>query len=311
MIPAIHTIAAIEAALLADDGARFRQLQGKVLPHIGDAYSGKRDDGKRSHMGASAIGKNCARAIWYEFRWAGEKERDPEHYQRMIRLWNRGHLEEGRFIALLMMINCRVIQQDKTGKQLRFKDAHGHYAGSMDGVVFDCPDSVDGKPGLVEFKTYNEKRFKDLVSNGVRYSDETYYVQVQQYMQRFRLTWCLFLAVCKNDETLHAEIVLFDKANAEQYKDRALQLVFMDTPPMKLPRASPGRFPCNAFCDYMPVCLLGAEPDVSCRTCQFSEPIAKEGDDGKGLWYCRHDARELDRDAQVAACGNYRKMDCL
>lgn len=311
MILATHTIQAIEDALAADDGARFRVLQGKVLPLIGDAYRGDREDGKRSHLGASTIGKECARQIWYDYRWVGKKEKDPAENARMQRLWNRGHLEEGRFIALLMMIGARVVQQDRNRKQLRFSDAFGHYAGSMDGVVFDCPDSVDGKPGLVEFKTYNEKRFKDLVNNGVKFSDETYYVQMQQYMHKFKLSWALFLAVNKNDETLHGEIVVYDRPNAEQYRNRAIEIVFLDAPPMKLPRASPGRFPCNHFCDYMPVCLLAETPDVSCRTCRFSEPLRKVGEDGKGLWWCRHDAVELNVDQQKAACGNYQKMPNL
>lgn len=52
---ATKTVAAINEAIAADQGAQFRVHLGKILLHITDAYRGK-DEGFRSHLGASLIG---------------------------------------------------------------------------------------------------------------------------------------------------------------------------------------------------------------------------------------------------------------
>jgi len=54
---ATKTLAAIDAAIEADQGAAYRQHLKNVLPHIGDAYRGVEESPFRSHMGASIIGR--------------------------------------------------------------------------------------------------------------------------------------------------------------------------------------------------------------------------------------------------------------
>ena len=36
---------------------------------IFSGYEADASDGFRSHLGASLIGKECERALWYDFRW--------------------------------------------------------------------------------------------------------------------------------------------------------------------------------------------------------------------------------------------------
>lgn len=88
------TMHKIDSMVAKDQGSAYRVWLGQVLPHIGDAYR-PGNDGHRGHMGASLIGKECARSIWYDFFWATKSA----FGGRMVRLFNRGHLEEGRFIA--------------------------------------------------------------------------------------------------------------------------------------------------------------------------------------------------------------------
>jgi hypothetical protein len=49
------------------------------------AYEAAADNGYRAHLGASLIGTECERAIWYSFRWATRAR----HTGRLLRL-NRG-----------------------------------------------------------------------------------------------------------------------------------------------------------------------------------------------------------------------------
>lgn len=51
----------------------------------------------RDHLGGSMIGKKCERELFYNFRWA----KRPSFGARMLRLFDRGHKEEFRFVQFL------------------------------------------------------------------------------------------------------------------------------------------------------------------------------------------------------------------
>ena len=55
-------------------------------------------DGRRKHLGGSLVGRPCLRELWYNFRWAAG---DIQHSGRLLRLFDRGHLEEFRFVQYL------------------------------------------------------------------------------------------------------------------------------------------------------------------------------------------------------------------
>src|SRR3546814_6034612 len=65
LMHALLTMRKIDAMIEADQGASFRGWEGKVLPHIGDAYRDDPEDGHRPHLGASILGGECPRAIYY------------------------------------------------------------------------------------------------------------------------------------------------------------------------------------------------------------------------------------------------------
>ena len=215
VILATHTVAKIDAMVKADQGSAFREWLGKVIGHIGDAYR-TGNEGHRSHMGASLIGGECARAVWYNFRWATKSNFEG----RLLRLFNRGHLEEARFIAMLLMIGCDIYQQDENGNQFRISHAEGHFGGSGDGVAVGIPDLPPGTAALTEFKTHNDKSFTELKAKGVRDAKFEHYVQMNVYMRKMGLAVALYLAVNKNTDELYGEIIPLDSAVADQFLDR-------------------------------------------------------------------------------------------
>lgn len=287
------TLAAIDAAMTADQGASYRQHLGRVLPHIGDAYRGH-DESFRSHLGASVIGGECGRAIWYGFRWTTKKT----FKGRILRLFNRGHLEEGRFIAALLTIGVQIYQQDGEGKQFRISDAGGHFGGSGDGVAIGIPDLPPGTPCLLEFKTHNDSSFRKLVKEGVRSAKFEHYVQMQTYMRKMGLAVALYGAVNKNDDDFWFEIVNLDTVTADQFIDRGRQIVFMESAPSRVSE-SPGWFGCQ-WCDHRPVCHLNASPARNCRTCAFSKPLQD------GTWQCGHTNSPIPKDLQLTGCETYK-----
>jgi hypothetical protein len=215
----------------------------------------------------------------------------------MIRLFNRGHLEEPRFIALLKMIGCQVWNKDDQGKQFKISDHGGHFGGSIDGVGVGIPDEPE-TPMLLEFKTHSDKNFGKVSNEGVRSAKFEHFVQMISYMGGYQLTKGLYLAVNKDNDDLYGEIVGFDQEQYNRFNDRALRIITSEDPPAKI-NESPGWYTCK-FCDFRGVCHNNAEASRNCRTCIHSTL----GDNG--TWICTRHNVSLSEQAQLAGCPDYR-----
>lgn len=312
---ASKTLQSIDNAICADGGNAFRMWQGRVFPHMDDAYR-EDEDSYRSHLGASVIGQKCMRAAWYSWRWAfkrpprGKKNELPARAEsRMRRLWNRGHLEEARFISMLLMIGVQVYQQDEQGKQYRISNLGGHFSGSGDGILMHVPDLPLGVPCLGEFKTHSAKSFDELVSFGVKEAKPEHYVQMQEYMHHFGILYALYMAVNKDTDELHAEIVMYDRPTAEHFLERARQLIFVhtDKAPPRIRGGNPGYHVCKYLCDYPDVCYSTKPVDRNCRTCAH----VAFWEDGtvrcllKEIFPATKDS-PLTKEQQLAGCEHYR-----
>lgn len=300
MHKATKTLEAIQSVMNADQGAKFRALLRETMPTAEDAYRAEESE-FRAHLGASIIGRECAREVWYSFNWCTSRRFDA----RILRLFNRGHLEEPRMVALLKMIGCTVHQFNENGKQFRISGHKGHYGGSLDGVVIGCPDAPD-TPLLGEFKTYNQKQFDMLQDKGVMAAHWEHFVQMQQYMGKMNLTGALYMGVNKNTDEIHAELVAFDLVQYQRYVDRSIQIIDSRTPPPRI-SDTPGFWKCK-FCDHSPVCHQDkVMPARNCRTCIHSRPIEN------GEWVCTEpmadaaygDNVPLNEAAQLKGCENY------
>lgn len=88
----------------------------------------------RHHLGGSIIGRKCDREKWYSFRWVGYKQ----FGGRMLRLFNRGHREEFRFVEYLRSIGAEVREY---AQQLWVNEATGEY------VAREWDEDVSGGTG--------------------------------------------------------------------------------------------------------------------------------------------------------------------
>lgn len=123
---------------------------------------GHEDKTPRGHLGASQIGRPCAREIWYGFRWAAPKAFDG----RMLRLFATGFKYEDRFEAVLGAIGITVEQIDPATRDRLF------YHGESDSwvkvpageeinerVLIECDDLSDREwaRGLWNWQNPNDK----------------------------------------------------------------------------------------------------------------------------------------------------------
>jgi hypothetical protein len=289
MILASSTVEAIDSAIEADGGAKFRVLQRKAFSELTDAFSDK-EEAFRTHLGASKIGHPCARDIWYGWHWV----KKPSFSGRLLRLFNTGHLYEARFIAMLRLIGAQVWTAEASGRQFRFTAANGHFGGSLDAVVQGIPDRPD-IPMLAEFKTHNNKSFVNLVEEGVAKAKWEHYVQMSVYANAHGLSHCLYLAANKDTDALYGEIVVTDPSVAEKYAQRAQMIIDSPEPPSRI-NESPGWYQCR-YCDHKTICHDFAMPEVNCRTCSHATPVEN------GLWKCERHDEYLTKDC--TACPEY------
>lgn len=248
------------------------KLASLTLAAVEAAVVAGTDDGMRPHLGASQIGKPCARAIWYSFRWALK----PSHEARMLRLFARGQREEDVVVALLRNAGIEVCTADvNTGKQFSFST--GHFGGSLDGVVLGLPDSPKTWH-LLEVKTANAKSFKDMADKGVLKAKPEHWAQMQAYMAWAGLTRALYIMVCKDSDEMHMERIDFDRAHADRLFAKAQHIIDAKEPPEGI-STNPSWYLCK-FCDYHSLCYSEAMPQRTCRTCAYVTP------DVNAKWFC-------------------------
>lgn len=255
----------------------------------------------RPYLGASAIGGECKRALWYSFRWASKEDFDG----RMYRLFQSGHLAEPRFIADLRAIGCTVWDCDPaTGKQFGASHFGGHMRGHCDGVAKGIPGGGN-KPHLLEFKTHSAKSFADLKKKGMQSAKPQHWAQCQWYMGKMNLDRALYLAVNKDTDELYSERIEFDQVEYEKILAKAESIIFATEPPPKI-SDDPKFYLCN-WCAHNAVCHGNRTPALSCRTCVHATP-EREGD---GRWSCAKHGPEIPVHAQRAGCGHHLPLPFL
>ena len=256
---------------------------------------------QRTYLGASVIGRECKRALWYSFRWA-KKER---FEGRLLRLFETGHLAETRFVHDLRSIGATVHDVNpSTGAQFSFSDLGGHMRGSMDGCANNIPCA--GKHWLVlEFKTHNAKSFADLKKKGVEKAKPEHFIQMQVYMGWSAMQRALYLAVNKDTDELYSERLQFDKIVFEKAISKAESIIFAEQPPPKI-NDDPKYYLC-AWCSHNGICHSHQVPAVSCRTCVHSTP-EREGD---GRWSCAKHGPEIPTDFARKGCGDHLPLPFL
>jgi hypothetical protein len=187
---------------------------------------------------------------------------------------------------MFLAIGCQVYQQDANGNQFRISELGGHFGGSGDGVILGIPDIPAGEPALGEFKTHGSKSYAKLVKDGVRVAKFEHFVQMQMYLRKMNIKYAIYVAVNKDNDELHMEIIRRDDYFADQYLERGRNIVMMRSVPEPIKNASPGLFDCR-YCDYHEVCYDRAPVEHNCRTCFHAMPLED------GTWECGNAHRKM------------------
>jgi hypothetical protein len=259
----------------------FVQSINLTTTAIDEAYEANAQ-APRLHLGASVIGDECLRKLWYGFRWVV-----PVKFSgRILRLFETGKHEEQRMIADLRRAGVEVWDKDENGEQWSFSDFGGHFSGSMDAVVKGLKEAPK-TAHVFEAKTSNAKGFAKMLKDGVLKTKPEHHCQMVVYMDKFKLTRAYYLVKNKDTDEYYSERLTEDKALAKTLREIAWKVITAPRPLRKLSE-DPAHYKCK-FCNFYDHCHAMQEPERNCRTCLHSTP-----DTDRGGWTCELSRFEID-----------------
>lgn len=263
-------------------------------------------EGGRGHsrrVGGSSVGKECARAGWYSFRWASPVVMSAKGLLTV----NDGHRGEIVMAELLRGapgVELWTEDPEKPGQQISFELVDGHFVGKLDGVIIGLLQAPK-TPHVWEAKVVNQKKFEKLKKdvekfgekNALEQWDVVYFAQAQMYMHGMRLDRHYLTVASPGVREIVSVRTEYQKARAEMYLGRAESIVFSSGIPSRISK-DPAFFGCK-WCDHVDVCHGGAAPLRNCRTCRWSVPC------DAGAWGCNLHEKEITYEEQQAGCDGY------
>jgi hypothetical protein len=259
----------------------------------------------RWHLGASGIGHECSRYIWYQFRWCATEQPSGQK----LRLFNRGHREEDRFVEFLRGIGAEVWTHDTSQPpkpdgsypQFRMSAVGGHFGGSCDGFIALPPRYEIAKPILAEYKTNKDGRgFTDVATKGMQVAKPVHWSQVCTYGNYWQVEHCGYFIVNKNNDDLEIQIVKLDWNHGRQMITKAERIITSQVPPPKVSE-NPTYFTC-AYCPAKQVCHNGKPPVMNCRSCINCAPV------DSGEFFCSVHNGIIPRDFAPKGCPSYKAI---
>jgi len=254
----------------------------------------------RPYLGMSQLGENCARKLWFYFRWTAKDKIDG----RVNRIFTTGHNAEADMIRDLESIGVKT--WDTLDSQAGFHAVSNHCRGHSDGMALGIP-GAEKTTHLLEFKTSSDKLFKLVKKNGVEKEKYIHFCQIILYMHFSKTTRALYLVYNKNTSEYYAERV---HANNELAKDlifKATLIIGSENVAdfMKIGNGSPSFYKCK-FCNFSSVCHGQEKALKNCRTCKYADVL----DDGK--WGCSlHELDDVATENQAKGCGSHEYLECL
>jgi len=253
---------------------------------------------QRFYLGISGIGNPNQRLLWMRYRWLMPDDWQP----RVLRLLDLGNVVEEHLIEKLRKIpGATIYDVQDNGKQFRTQALGGHVKGHMDGMAENLPGLKENTKYLLEFKTANDSRFKNLEKLGSYCGwSEEYDAQIHLYMGLFKLDHCIAIVYNKNNSALYTEIVDFDYLKFEMLMEKAENILLTNTPPDNYIPETDYRIRSFMSVKERAAYLGRSLPEkVHCRSCRFASADVKKGD---AYWHCSQHDKKIDEERQTKGC---------
>lgn len=198
----------------------------------------------RDYIGASIIGSECLRQIWYEFKGYPSTEVPA----KLLRTWEIGRTLEAVILQWLKDAGIE-IQDNPVGLAEALKAPRNPYfQGHVDAIWVK-----DGKAfAVIEAKTAKDSSFNKFVNTGLRRWNPQYYAQVQSYMGMSGIHVAYIIVLNKDSSDIADEMVAFDESFYQGLLEKAKMVANANCPPPRV-NNSPLWFACK-MCKFNKEC---------------------------------------------------------
>ena len=200
-----------------------------------------RDDKKtRDYIGASTIGSDCLRQIWYEYKGV-EATQVPTKTRRT---WAIGKVLEG---TILSWLEDAGLQIARTWFDLQAVNMP-YFKGHLDSVWMKKDEAF----AIIEIKTAKDASYAIFVKKGLKVWQPQYYAQIQTYMGMSGIHRAYILVLNKDTSDISDELVLFDETFYQSLVGKAFMIANAHAAPPKV-NGSPLWYQCK-MCKFNKVC---------------------------------------------------------
>ncbi len=218
---------------------RFRLIKNKLTKLI-EKHQDRATDEARNYIGASSIGSDCFRQIWYQFK--GFESSGVS--SKIRRTWSIGKHLEG---LILDWLEDAGIEVARLWYDLSAEN-QPYFQGHLDSVW-----TKKGEPfAIIEIKTAKNSSFNIFVNKGLKVWNPQYYAQIQAYMGMSGIFSAYILVLNKDNSDLSDELVLFDSGYYEKLKEKAAMIYGATVTPPRI-HGSPLYFKCK-MCNFNKGC---------------------------------------------------------
>ena len=214
----------------------------KKLTEIVNKTIKQSNEPRRTYLGASGIGRQCFRSIWYDYHGA-EKGPIEGSRQRTLEI---GHRLEGLVLDCLEASGLNITRPNVDVYDEELPKFRGH----IDAILWDFPIDTTS---IIEVKTAKDSSFRIFEKKGLRSWYPMYYSQVQAYMGMSSIQSAYIIAINKDTSELHDEYVLFDRVHYEALREKAKKIIESPSTTPDRISDSPLYFLCR-ICDFRNVC---------------------------------------------------------
>lgn len=193
----------------------------------------------RDYIGASSIGSECLRQIWYAYKGVKPEGVPP----KTRRIWATGkHLEE-LVIKWLIDAGINVMTFDVTYTSKNVPQLQGH----IDALI-----QIKKKNCILEIKTAKNASYNVFVAKGLLAWNPQYYAQIQTYMGMSSIHQAYILVLNKDNSALSDELITFNEGFYQALERKAQMIASAVIDPPKI-NNSPLFFKCK-MCSFNKVC---------------------------------------------------------
>lgn len=200
---------------------------------------------ERNYIGASIIGKPCARAIWYSY-----KGYDQDNIPIRTKItFDIGKNLEKILIDYIELSGIKIEKPCESNNYLLVQHpVYEQFKGHMDALLHI--DEIN--PIILEIKTAKASSFQKFKKEGLKHWNHTYYAQIQTYMGISGYHKAIILALNKDSSELYFEWVYFDEDYYNLMVNKAQYLINTETIPERINNNS-CYFICEQ-CSFKTVC---------------------------------------------------------